>query len=129
VRTVILVNDMSSMLTTAACMLATSGTRDNRRAVEGGNFMVAWTLAAELPKLPLADGLALLLLARDVEPARLDRGVPRRHARLCAERQLTAAEAQLALAALNALPDAGADSAAQALGAILRRHGLEHEGA
>jgi len=26
--------------------------------------MQAWTLAAELPKVPLADGLALLLLAR-----------------------------------------------------------------
>ena len=54
-------------------------------------------------------------------------GASRASTRLCAERQLTAAEAQLALAALNALPDAGADSAAQALGATLRRHGLERE--
>jgi hypothetical protein len=38
--------------------------------------MLAWTMAAELPKVPLADGLELLLLARDVEPARFDRAVP-----------------------------------------------------
>jgi hypothetical protein len=98
-----------------------------KRALAGRNFMAAWTLAAELPKLPLGDGLALLLLARDVEPARFDRGVPRWHARLCSERQLSAGEAQLALAALNALPGAGAESAAQALAAILRRHGLGRE--
>jgi hypothetical protein len=89
--------------------------------------MLAWTLAAELPEVSLSDGLALLLLARDLEPARFDRGVPRWHSRLCGEQQLTGAEAQLALAALNALPGAGVDSAAEALGAILRRHGLGRE--
>jgi hypothetical protein len=46
-----------------------------RRALEGGSFMQAWPLAAELPQVPLADGLSLLLLARDVEPARFDRAV------------------------------------------------------
>jgi hypothetical protein len=35
-----------------------------KRALERGNFMVAWTMAAELPKVPLADGLELLLLAQ-----------------------------------------------------------------
>jgi hypothetical protein len=86
-----------------------------RRALEGRSFMQAWTLAGELPQVPLADGLALLLLARDVEPARFDRGVPRWHSRLCAERQLSIAEAQLRLAALDALRSAGAESAAEAL--------------
>jgi hypothetical protein len=48
-----------------------------KRALERRNFMLAWTMAAELPKVPLADGLELLLLARDLEPARFDRAVPR----------------------------------------------------
>jgi hypothetical protein len=51
--------------------------------------MLAWTMAAELPKVPLADGLELLLLAHDVEPARFDRAVPRWHARLCSEQRLS----------------------------------------
>jgi hypothetical protein len=78
-----------------------------KRALKGRNLMLAWTMAAELPKVPLADVLELLLLARDLEPARFDRGVPRWHARLCTERRLSSGEAQLALAALNALPGPG----------------------
>jgi hypothetical protein len=72
--------------------------------------MLARTMAAELPKVPLADGLELLELAR------FDRGVPRWHARLCTERRLSSGEAQLALAALNALPGPGMASAVQSLG-------------
>jgi hypothetical protein len=45
-------------------------TRKFKRALERRNFMLAWTMAAELPKLPLADGLELLRLARDLGPAR-----------------------------------------------------------
>jgi hypothetical protein len=67
-----------------------------KRALERRNFMLAWTMAAELPRVPLADGLELLLLARDLEPARFDRAVPRWHARLCSEQQLSTGEAQLA---------------------------------
>lgn len=98
-----------------------------RRALKGRHVMQAWVLAAELPSIPLADALELLLLARDFEPARFDRGVPRWHARLCTERQLSAGEAQLALAALNALPGRGATSAAQALAALCEQHGLDRE--
>jgi hypothetical protein len=89
--------------------------------------MLAWTLAAELPQVPLADGLELLLLARDLEPARFDRDVPRWHARLCSERRLSGGEAQLALAALNALPGPGVVSAAQSLAALCEAHGLDRE--
>jgi hypothetical protein len=89
--------------------------------------MLSWTLASELPKVTLADALTLLLLARDVEPARFDRSVPRWHARLCTERQLSIAEAQLALAALNALPGPGCLGAARALAAVCDVHGLERE--
>jgi hypothetical protein len=83
--------------------------------------MLAWTMAAELPKVPLADGLELLLFAHDVEPARFDRAVPRWHAQLCREQQLSSGEAQLALAALNALPGPGVQSAVQSLAAVARR--------
>jgi hypothetical protein len=98
-----------------------------KRALARGNFMLAWTMAAELPKVTLADALALLLLARDVEPARFDRSVPRWHARLCTERQLSIAEAQLALAALNALSGPGCLGGAQALAAVCEAHGLDRE--
>jgi hypothetical protein len=43
-----------------------------KRALKRQNFMLAWTMASELPKVQLADALALLLLARDLEPARFD---------------------------------------------------------
>jgi hypothetical protein len=86
--------------------------------------MLAWTMAAELPQGPLADGLELLLLARDLEPARFDRAVPRWHARLCCEQQLSRGEAQLALAALSALPGPGARSAVRSLAAACATHGL-----
>jgi hypothetical protein len=98
-----------------------------KRALARGNFMQAWTLAAEVPKVSLADGLALLLLARDVEPACFDRGVPRWHARLCSERRLSIGEAQLALAALNTLAGRGAVSGAQALAAVCSGQGLDRE--
>jgi hypothetical protein len=98
-----------------------------KRALAGRNVMLGWTLASELPQVPLADALALLLLARDLEPARYDRAVPRWHARLCTERRLSAGEAQLALAALSALPGTGAVGAAQALAAVCELHGLNKE--
>lgn len=98
-----------------------------KRALDRQNFMLAWTMAAELPKVQLADALALLLLARDLEPARFDRAAPRWHARLCTDCRLSASEAQLALAALNALPGPGVGSAAQALAAVCVRHGLDRE--
>ena len=36
-----------------------------KRALDRRNFLLAWTMAAELPKVPLADPLSLLLLALD----------------------------------------------------------------
>ena len=98
-----------------------------KRALERRNFMLAWTMAAELPKVPLADGLELLLLAHDVEPARFDRAVPGWHARLCSEQRLSSGKAQLALAALNALPGPGARSGVQSLAAVCDTHGLGRE--
>lgn len=91
-----------------------------KRALARGNFIVAWGLARDLPQLALADRLELLLLARNQEPVRFDRAVPRSHARLCTELRLTSAEAQLALAALAAFPGPGGFSGAQALAARVR---------
>jgi hypothetical protein len=69
----------------------------------GRNLLLAWTMAAELPKVPLADALSLLLLAPDQQPWRFETAAPRWHALLCAEARLTLAEAQFAVPALNAL--------------------------
>jgi hypothetical protein len=75
------------------------------------DYLLAWTLATELPKVPLGDALSLLLLALDQQPWRFEKAAPRWHTRLCHEAQLTLPEAQLALAALTPLP-APAPSAA-----------------
>jgi hypothetical protein len=92
---------------------------------------IPWTgvssLAAE-PAGPLADALELLLLTSELEPARFDRAIPRWHGRLCLERQLSATEAQLAFAALVALPGPAAVGAAETLARICQCHGLEREG-
>src|SRR5688572_8557238 len=57
-----------------------------RRALASGNATLALAAAAELPRVPLEDALALVLLLRDDE-ARFDRAVVRWHARLCLEVQ------------------------------------------
>ncbi len=81
-----------------------------RRALATGNGFLAWTAAAELESVNLADSLALCLAIVDTDRPRYDRAALRWHARLCAEAKLTFAEAQLALAALQTLPAAGADA-------------------
>jgi hypothetical protein len=95
-----------------------------RRAVATRNSLIATAAAAELPRLSLADALALLLLYRDGDRRRFERGVVRWHALLCLEvRTLSPADAQLALAALNALGDGEALPAATALRELLSAHG------
>jgi hypothetical protein len=96
-----------------------------KRALDRRNFLLAWTLAAELPKVPLADALTLLLLALDQQPWRFETAAPRWHARLCEEARLTLAEAQLAVSALDALAGPGAVAGGQALIAICGVHGLD----
>jgi hypothetical protein len=88
-------------------------------------MLLAWTMAAELPKVPLADALALLLLALEQQPWRFETAEPRWHARLCAEARLTLAEAQLAVSALDAMGGTGAVAGGQALAAICSAHGLD----
>jgi hypothetical protein len=87
--------------------------------------MLAWTMAAELPKVPLADALSLLLLALDQQPWRFEKAAPRWHARLCDEAQLTLPDAQLALSALHALSGPSAVGGGQALSAVCDVHRLD----
>jgi hypothetical protein len=96
-----------------------------KRALDRRNFLLAWTMAAELPKVPVADALSLLLLALDQQPWRYEKAAPRWHARLCDEARLTLPEAQLALAALHALAGPGAVGGGQALVAVCSAHGLD----
>jgi hypothetical protein len=96
-----------------------------KRALERRNFLLAWTMAAELPTVPLADALSLLLMALDQQPWRFEKAAPRWHARLCDEAHLTLPEAQLALAALQALAGPGAVGGGQALVCIGDLHGLD----
>jgi hypothetical protein len=75
--------------------------------------------------VPLADALALLLLALDEQRWRFDTAAPRWHARLCAQARLTLTEAQLAVAALDALAGPSPVAGGQALVALCEAHGLE----
>jgi hypothetical protein len=84
-----------------------------RRALATGNPTIAWAAATELPHVALADALALCLLLVDVDRPRYERAVVRWHGRLCTEvRGISLEEAQLALAALHALPAGGAEALA-----------------
>jgi hypothetical protein len=96
-----------------------------KRALDRRNFLLAWTPAAALPKVPLADALSLLLLALDQQPWRFETAPPRWHARLCDEARLTLADAQLAVSALDALAGPGAVAGGRALVAICDMHGLD----
>jgi hypothetical protein len=96
-----------------------------RRALDRRNLLVAWSLAAEIPKVPLADALTLLLLALDEQPWRFDIAASRWHGRLCTEARTTLEEAQLALAALHALGGPSAIAGAEALSLVCQRHGLK----
>jgi hypothetical protein len=87
------------------CSVTAQGSANSqfKRALERRNFLLAWTMAAELPKVPLADALSLLLLALDQQPWRLETAAPRWHARLC-EARLKLPEVQLALSAHAPMP-------------------------
>jgi len=80
-----------------------------QRALAIGNPTIAWATAAEVGHLSLSDALALCLLLLDADAPRYEPAVVRWHARLCTEtRELSVAEAQLALGALQALRSPGA---------------------
>lgn len=92
-----------------------------KRAIARGNPTIAMATAAELPRVPLEDALALCLLLLDREPARYEAAAVRWHSRFCREVRPSLADAQLALAALHALAGSGADTAAQCLLSLSER--------
>src|SRR3954452_17503361 len=90
-----------------------------RRALDHRNALLALTTAAELPRVPLPEALAICLLLHDKEPTRFEKAALRWHARLCREGRLTLPEAALALAALGAMSAGRVEPGAQALLAVL----------
>jgi hypothetical protein len=97
-----------------------------RRALANRNPTLAWAAAGELPRVDLADALALCLLTAN-DPERYGRAAARWHARYCTElRGVTLAESQLVLAALQAMPQGiGAGAAAETLAHLADQRGLE----
>ena len=75
-----------------------------RRALELGKPPLVYAAAAELTRLSLEDGLAVLVLMAREDRARFDRAAVRWLARVAAERRLGLADLQTALAACQALP-------------------------
>ena len=80
--------------------------------------------AAELPSVPLEDALDICLALLELEPDTYPRTAARWGSRLAIERKLDLVDAQLALAALAALPGPGAKAGADALIEISTRYGL-----
>jgi hypothetical protein len=80
--------------------------------------------AAELPSVPLEDALDICLALLELEPDTYPRTATRWGSRLAIERKLDLVDAQLALAALAALPGPGAKAGADALIEISTRYGL-----
>ena len=81
-------------------------------------------VAAELPTVGLEDALAILLALLEREPHTFSRSAARWGGRLTLEHRLSLVDAQLALAALAALPGPGARAGARALIELSDRHGL-----
>ena len=95
-----------------------------QRALATGNPTIALAAAAELPRVDLADALALCLLLRE-DGERFERAVVRWHARFCVEVSgVGASEAQLALSALRSTARPEYEAGARALIALLERHKL-----
>ena len=77
-----------------------------RRAIERGNYLVAFTTARELGQLSLDEALELLLLIAKKEPERFDRAAARWHALFVLETSaIGVADAQLLLGAVAGLDD------------------------
>jgi hypothetical protein len=73
-----------------------------QRAMKARNVTLALAEARDLPKLNLADSLALLALIAEKEPRLYERAAVRWAGRFLLECQPTLADAELALAALGA---------------------------
>jgi hypothetical protein len=94
------------------------------RAVQTGNPNLVIAAAHELPRpVLLRDALRVLLVLAAANSDRYQPAAARFGARLVAERRLSVAEAQLAFAALQTLPESDPLPGGEALCALLERHG------
>lgn len=93
------------------------------RALATGPASLVDAAARELPTISLADALSVCLVFLADAPELYGRAATRWYGRLCLEAPgLAGAEAQLALAALQALPGGSGVSAARTLAAVCERH-------
>ena len=96
-----------------------------KRCLATGNGALVRAAAAELPQLSLEDALAVCLVLRDDEPEVFERAIVRWHALLCRQAKgIGAREAQLALAALQALNGPAARPASRLLEEIASLYDL-----
>jgi hypothetical protein len=77
-----------------------------RRALKTGNLTLIRNAAAELPRVDLADALAVCVAIRRAEPGRFERAALRWLARFCLERrEATLAQVQAAARAFDNITD------------------------
>ena len=86
-----------------------------RRAIDRKQLPAAWAAAHELGRLSLESALDLVLLVAEQAPDKYPRVALRWHARYCAERDVTLAEAQAVLALLAFAPKQRATAALREL--------------
>jgi len=97
-----------------------------RHALERGTANQIRAIVAELPRPPgLEVALAICLALLDREPETYPRAAAKRASRFTIERRLTLTDAQLALAALAALPGEGAQVGIEALIELADRYRLQ----
>jgi hypothetical protein len=89
-----------------------------RRALAARNVALALAEARDLPKLNLADGVELLVLIAEKQPALYECAAVRWACRYLSERTTTLADAQLALAALAAVPGPDGEAASTLLAGL-----------
>jgi hypothetical protein len=98
-----------------------------KHALERGTANQIRAIVAELPRpSALEDALAICLALLDREPATYPRAAAKWASRFSIKRRLTLNDAQLAMAALGALPTDAARAGAEALIELGERHQLQH---
>src|SRR5207253_1286927 len=88
------------------------------RATAQRNPTVALATAAELPRVPLAEALAICLLLLDRQPHRYEAAAVRWHSRFCRQARPSLVDAHLLLAALHSLGGPGTEAAADCLSGL-----------
>jgi hypothetical protein len=95
-----------------------------QRALERGTPLLVRAAAAELPRIALADALAICLVFLDGEPDAYPRAAARWVARLTLEQPVALTDANLALASLAALQHGNQRAGAECLIELCARYQL-----